>query len=197
MFSTIHAFCGSSLFCCLASHVFCSLFAGTVGIEISKYCETVGIVCTTFENTRLSGYCRYGCLEILYYPRNRWFSVKTYPIGSVPVGYDMSQIPVPGTYLSYGGYVRAMLDSQNMSCLTFFMVGRTSGTNNCFSPDPHEIGTRLPTTCPAYEQLQSRLYILGFLGDELVRFRSDSVGIFVNVTLSLIFELNSWRLLSG
>ena len=145
----------------------------------------------------MSGNCRYWFLEILYYPRNRRFSTTKYPIGSVSVGYDMSHIPVPGTYLFSGEY--AVLEEgrlracharfENMSFLTFSMVGRASGTNNCFSPDSHEIGTRMPTTCPGHEHLQLCFYIFVFLGDELVRFRSGYVRICVKVTLSFIFEL--------
>ena len=89
----------------------------------------------------------------------------------------MSHIPVPGTYLSSGenavleeGRLRAChVRFENMSFLTFSMVGRASGTNNCFSPGSHEIGTRMPTTCPAHEHLQFWLCILVSLGDELVR----------------------------
>ena len=69
------------------------------------------------------------------------------------------------------------------------MVGRASGTKNCFSPDLHEIGTGVPTTSSAYKQLQLWLCILVFLGDKLVRFRSGYVRICVKVTLSFIFEL--------
>ena len=117
----------------------------------------------------------------------------------------MSHIPVQGTYLSYGecvvleeGRLRAChARFESISSLNFSMVGRASGTNNCFSPDSHKIGTRMPTTCPDHGHLELSLYIFVLLGDELVRFRSDYVKICVNVTLSFIFELTSSGRLSG